>query len=379
MHDIVKPVSQFSFPTAFSAWGPEEYNAISRVIASNRFTMGEEVEAFEEEFAAYHKMKYGIMCNSGSSANLLMVAALFHKRDQPLKRGDQVLVPAIAWSTTYAPLIQHGLRLKLADVDNTWCAEPTTVEQCALVISCSILGNPAPLNFFKVAIESHGGYFLEDNCESLGAWHGNELCGTFGLMNSFSFYFSHQISAIEGGMVLTNDKECADLCRILRAHGWTRDVRKPASFDDEYNFTHFGYNLRPLEMHAAIAREQLKKLKGFIALRQVNTKYFKDLTKDLPIIHPVIRGEASPFGLQFMVESSEIRLKLVEKLRESGCDARLPTGGSLRMHAYGAPWRSQETPRADEIHRRGLFLGNGPLDLTEQIYKAVKVMDQVLG
>jgi CDP-6-deoxy-D-xylo-4-hexulose-3-dehydrase len=372
--------NSFWYPTAFSAWGEEEKEAIARVIASDKFTMGPEVEAFEQEFAGYHRMKHGVMVNSGSSANLIMVAALFAKKDFPLKRGDTAIVPALAWSTTYSPLIIYGLRLKLVDCDNTWCSDLPDVTGVQLVVGCSILGNPAPLNFLKVAIESHGGYFLEDNCESLGAWYGNDRCGTFGLMNSFSFFHSHQISAIEGGMILTNDDECAKLCRILRAHGWTRDVEPPTSFDNSYNFTHFGYNLRPLEMHAAIAREQLKKLKGFVAARQKNMRLFQELTKDIPITHPVIRSlDPSPFGLPFTVSSSEVRLKLVVALREADIDARLPTGGSFLKHEYGKPWRSQfQIPKADAIHDTGLFCGCAPFDISDKIEKLVEVMRRVL-
>ncbi len=369
----------FWYPTAFSAWGKEESEAIQRVVLSGRFTMGDEVAAFEEEFAAFHKMKYGIMCNSGSSANLLMVSTLFNKKDKPLKRGDLVLVPALAWSTTYAPCVILGLRLKLVDCDNTWCSGLPDVRGAQLVVGCSILGNPGPLNFLKVAIESHGGYFIEDNCESLGAKYGDDYCGTFGLMNSFSFFHSHQISAIEGGMVLTNDPECARLCRILRAHGWTRDVDPPTSFDNSYNFSHMGFNLRPVEMHAAIAREQLKKLKGFVAARQKNATLFRQLTKELPITHPVIRTmDPSPFGLPFTVASSEVRLKLVAELREAGIDARLPTGGSFRLHEFGKPWRNQETPKADLIHNTGLFLGNAPFDISDKIELAALVLRQTL-
>lgn len=382
MHDVVvKPWNKgFWYPTAFSSWDEREKTAIHRVIASDRFTMGPEVEQFEEEFAGFHKMKYGIMCNSGSSANLLMVAALFAKKEHPLKRGDQVIVPALAWSTTYAPLVNAGLRLKIEDCDNTWCSGLPDVTGSQLVVGCSILGNPAPLNFLKVAIESHGGYFIEDNCESLGAYYGNDLCGTLGLMNSFSFFHSHQISAVEGGLVLTNDAECARLCRILRAHGWTRDVDPPKTFEDSYNFTHFGYNLRPLEMHAAIAREQLKKLKGFIVARQRNLALFRDLTKDLPIKLPVSRSmDPSPFGLPLTVSSSEMRSRLVAELADAGIDSRLPTGGSFLKHAYGAPWRSQaETPNADRIHDCGLFIGCAPYPIEEQIGRAVEIMKKVL-
>lgn len=381
MHSFVKSKKDEFFPVAFKSWDEREDEAIQRVIASDRFTMGPEVEAFEVEFAAFHKMKYGIMVNSGSSANLIMVAALFAKKDRPLKRGDTVAVPALAWSTTYSPLIQHGLRLKLVDADNTWCSDLPDVAGCALGVGVSILGNPAPLNFLKTALDSHDSYFIEDNCESLGAWYGNDLCGTFGLMNSFSFFHSHQLSAVEGGMITTNDAECDRLCRILRAHGWTRDVDPPTDFDTSYQFSHFGFNVRPLEMHAAIAREQLKKLKGFISARQKNFALFRELTKDLPIQLPVIRSlDPSPFGLPFTVKSTEIRRKLVAELAGEGVESRLPTGGSFTRHPYGTPWRAQfPTPKADQIHDTGLFLGCAPFPIEEQIGRAVDVIRRVVA
>jgi CDP-4-dehydro-6-deoxyglucose reductase, E1 len=366
------------YPTAFSCWGDEEREAIARVVQSGRFTMGDEVAAFEEEFAAYHKMKYAVMTNSGSSANLLMVAALFSKFDQPLRKGDYALVPALAWSTTYAPLVQHGLGLKLVDCDDGWVMEKPDVGSARLVVACSILGNPAPLDFLRTAAEACGAYMIEDNCESLGAWHGNERCGTFGLMNSFSFFYSHQVSAVEGGMVLTNDPECNKLCRVLRAHGWMRDVQSSVGFDDEYNFTRFGYNVRPVEMHAAVARCQLKKLNQFVWERWRNLKLFEDSVKGLPITLPVWRGEPSPFGIQFTVSSSEVRRQLAGRLRAGGVDCRLPTGGSFSRHPYGRAWRYQETPRADCIHECGMFIGNGPLDLSDRIESAVKIMKEVL-
>jgi CDP-4-dehydro-6-deoxyglucose reductase, E1 len=365
--------TQWRFPTAFSCWGPEEHDAIQRVVKSGKFTMGEEVAAFEAEFAAWHGMKHAVMVNSGSSANLVAVAAMFHRKHRPLKRGDKVVVPAIAWSTTYAPLVQHGLDLVVADCNDQWNVGQYHGEPAiSLQVVCSILGNPA--HFWAEAPWP----IIEDNCESLGAVDlKGRKCGTRGLMNTFSLFYSHQISAIEGGVILTNDDECAVLCKMLRAHGWTRDIRAPKSFQDEYDFVLMGFNVRADEIRAAVAREQLKKLPKFIEARRKNAVLFEKLTVGLPIKHPVPNGERSPFGLQFEVLNG-MRDPLVRALRAAGIDCRLPTGGSFNQHFYGASWRDQETPRANQIHRRGLFLGNGPVDLTEQIEEAVHVMRKTL-
>lgn len=379
-------MTEIKYPTAFSHWDVQEQAAIARVLTTGRFTQGQEVAAFENEFAAYHGMNHAIMTNSGSSANLIMIATLFQLGQ--LKRGDKVLVPAIAWSTTYAPLIQHGLDLLLLDCDSTWNANPEVPgrdwEDAKLVVGCSILGNPSDLISWKTIAGVLDAVFIEDNCESLGALvkgtnlSSNDLCGTRGLMNSFSFFYSHQISAIEGGMILTNDEDCANTCRMLRAHGWTRDITPPTKFDDEYRFESFGYNVRGLELHAAIAREQLKKLPEFIKQRNNNLVRFRKWTDHFPIVHQTLNGSPSPFGLSFLVESGEKRAALVAALRTAEIDCRLPTGGSFRLHPYGKEWRDQETPNADKVHQTGLFLGNAPFDIGNKIARAVEVMGEIL-
>lgn len=370
-------------PTAYSAWGDEERAAIERVVASGNFTQGEEVRAFEREFADHHGKRHGIMVNSGSSANLVAVASLFHVKRNPLKRGDQAIVPAVAWSTTYAPLVQHGLDLVLVDCDPSWNANPDLVARFVnsnLIIACSILGSPTRLAAWRGYATEHGARFIEDNCESLGArTPAGNLCGTFGDLSTFSFFWSHQVSAIEGGMILTDDDELAGLCRMLRAHGWSRDVRPPETFQDEYDFRLFGYNVRGLELHAAIAREQLRKLPGFVAARRANLDAFRAATADLDgLVVQTYDGEPSPFGLPFSLPDPETRQKAVDALRLAGIDCRLPTGGSFRLHAYGAGWRDQETPKADEVHRCALFLGNAPRPMPEEIEAAVAVLKEVL-
>jgi CDP-6-deoxy-D-xylo-4-hexulose-3-dehydrase len=390
------------FPTAFASWKPgdgsEEDQALHRVLRSGQLTMGLEVAAFEAEFAAFHGRKHAVMTNSGSSANLLAVACLFHKRRDPLRRDDDnwrgrhALVPALAWSTTFAPVVQHGLKLILADCDATWNAPADNPDWGdakpgpRLVVMCSILGNPGyGAEWAKVAEESHA-YLLHDNCESFGAVdERGVLASNYGLLSTHSLFYSHQISAIEGGVILTDDEELANICRILRAHGWTRDVwrdplgnpSRPPRFEQEYDFTLMGYQVRPVEIHAAVAREQLKKTRQFRNARIHNFYQFRRLTENLPIVHPTMRGEHNPFGLHFLCEREADRADLVAALRANGIDARLPTGGSLRLHAYGKPYENQATPTADLIHRRGLFLGNAPYPIPDRVEKAAKVMRAV--
>ena len=390
------------FPTAFSSWRPgdgsEEDQALHRVLRSGQLTMAEEVRQFEIEFAAFHGRKYAIATNSGSSANLLAVSCLFHKHRSPLRRDDDewrgrhAVTPALAWNTTYSPCVLNGLKLVLADVDASWNAPANNPDWgyaagCPrLIVICPILGNAAyGAEWAQVAKES-GAYLIEDACESFGAVDPEgQRCGTRGLLSTFSFFYSHQISGIEGGCIVTDDEELANLCRILRAHGWTRDVwhdplgnpSRPPRFELEYEFTHFGHNVRPLEMHAAVAREQLKKTAEFQAARWSNYVLFRNLVRNLPITLPQLRGAPNPFSLHFTCESEEVRRDLVAALRANGIDCRPPTGGSLRLHRVGASYASQQTPNADAIHRTGLFLGCAPFDISDKIEKAAKVMRAV--
>jgi CDP-6-deoxy-D-xylo-4-hexulose-3-dehydrase len=379
----------YDFPTAFAFWGKEEDAAIKRVLASGRLTSGPEVAAFEHELAAYHGRRYAIMVNSGSSANLVATAALFHLSDKPLKRGDRALVPAIAWSTTYSPLVQHGLDLILVDVDDGWNADPDSLQGAIdmgsnvirLVVGCSILGNPAHLDRWGTAAGVLDAHFLNDDCESFGSLDGSGLTtAAHGLMATNSFFFSHQISAIEGGAILTDDDQCAELCRMLRAHGWTRDVEmfRP-EFEAEYDFRLMGYNVRADEIRAAVAREQLKKLPGFIKARRENDAMFRRLCASLPVTFPPWNGYPSPFSLHFTINAGqEVRRRLAVALRAAKIDCRLPTGGSFRKHAYGAPWAAQATSRADRIHDTGMFLGNAPWPIPDLIERAVAVMRKTL-
>jgi CDP-6-deoxy-D-xylo-4-hexulose-3-dehydrase len=369
------------YPTAFSCWGDEEREAIDRVLTSGQLTMGQKVEAFEEELAAYHGRKYAVMTNSGSSANLIMVATLEIIGALDGIGVPTVAVPALAWSTTYAPFVQLGFKLKLIDCDDTWNAKWPEDLPVDIEVVCSILGNPASHGHQLSSTYVNKPIVVEDNCESLGAIRDDgKLCGTLGFMSSFSFFYSHQISAIEGGAVLTDDVNCAQTLRMLRSHGWTKGIMSPKSFDDEYDFQLFGYNVRPVEMHAAIARAQLRKLPGFMAHRRSNALLFKHLTAGLPITHQKVNRDAvsSSFGLCFTVKDNETRSKLAAALRAVGIDCRPPTGGSLRLHRYGSPWQDQVTPNADRIHQTGMFLGNAPFPIAEKIERAVAVMKEVL-
>lgn len=258
-----------------NSWGNEEKKAIYEVIKSGFYTIGKKVKLFEKKFSNYQNCKYCVMVNSGSSANLISIYSLFFKKKNPLKRGDEVIVPAVAWSTTYAPLEQLGLKVKVVDIDtqtlniNVDHIKKNISNKTKLIIAVNILGNPCDLfEISKFAMKKKI-YLMEDNCESLGAKIKNKKTGTFGLLNTFSFFFSHHINTIEGGAVITDLEELYHILLSLREHGWTRNLpsnkffKKNKNFED-YNFILPGFNVRPTEINAAIGIEQLKKLDGLI-------------------------------------------------------------------------------------------------------------------
>ncbi|MDP6174828.1 MAG: aminotransferase class I/II-fold pyridoxal phosphate-dependent enzyme, partial [Rhodospirillales bacterium] len=218
------------YDLAADSWGPEEKEVAMEVISSGYLTMGERVAKFEIAFAAYFGHRYAVMTNSGSSANLAAVAALSYKAKAPLKRGDEVIVPAIAWSTTFAPLQQYGLKLRFVDVELDTLNMDTSQLQDALtpatraIIGVSVLGNPARLDIIRAFADEHDLIFFEDNCESMDAELDGQKTGTFGDLGTFSSFYSHHISTVEGGMMLTDDRELGDLARSIRAHGWTRGL-----------------------------------------------------------------------------------------------------------------------------------------------------------
>ncbi len=385
------------YELAASTWGEEERDAILAVLDSGRFTMGSRVAAFEEAFAGYHGRKYGVMVNSGSSANLVAIAALCHRRERPLQRGDEVIVPAISWATTYHPLHQYGLKLRFVDVEldtlNMDCSqlERALTPRTRAIVGVSILGNPAALDVMQAFADRHGLYFFEDNCESADAELGGRKAGAFGDMSSFSFFFSHHITTMEGGMVLTDDRELFDLLRSLRNHGWTRDLpadttlfeRGANEHFEAYRFILPGYNVRPLEITAAIGLIQLGKLAGMTAQRRRNLALFQaKFAGDRRFIIQRENGKSSTFAFTIILnpERSVDRERVFAALREADIGFRMITGGNFLRHdviKYYDYTTVGEMRNADIAHDYGFFVGNHPHDLAPQIERLYAVLDGI--
>lgn len=380
-----------------STWGQEEIDAMHRVIATGIFTMGEKVAEFERQFAAKYGMRYGVMSNSGSSANLLGVAALFYKQMRKLQPGDEVIVPAISWSTTFYPLMQYGLKLRFVDVElETLNMDVSKLEQALtprtkMIMAVSILGNPCALDVMRKFADAHGLYLFEDNCESMGAELNGKPCGTYGDINTFSTFYSHHISTMEGGMCLTDDRELADLMICLRAHGWTRHLpsdtqiyqKRDDDFFEAYRFILPGYNFRPTELNGAIGLEQLKKIDRFVAVRRKNGALFQELFgRDERFIIQRETGKSSWFSFT-MILNPKLKIdrkKVLGTLAEHKIQFRIITGGNFLRHDV-IKYCNHDTVgpivNANIAHDRGFFIGNHPADLERELIHLREVLDRI--
>lgn len=379
------PKLQPLWPLSFDSWGKEEVNAALWALISDRLTMGPKVAEFERAFAAMHGVRRAVMTNSGSSANLIAVAALFHAGK--FRRGDEAIVPAIAWATTYAPLHQYGLKLKVVDVDiETLNADPAELEKALtprtrLLVGVSILGNPAALGFMRQFADDHKLAFLEDNCESLGAKaEGGRLAGSFGHISTFSSFFSHHINTIEGGMLLTDSDAYADMAICLRAHGWTRDLPKesrfrsqgePSEFSTDYDFVLPGFNVRPTEIAGAVGLVQLRRLDRMQEWRKANAQMFRStFGQDERFKLQKLAPGAVPFGFTMICTGQEARRTALKRLAGAMIETRLITGGCFTKHRASALYDYEtvgELPNAIRAHECGFFVGNHSHDLGQNI------------
>ncbi|MGQ0545554.1 MAG: DegT/DnrJ/EryC1/StrS family aminotransferase [Betaproteobacteria bacterium] len=383
------------YELASSSWGREEIEAMQRVIASGMFTMGENVRRFEADFARKFGVRHALMVSSGSAANLVGVAALSYAGRRPLQRGDEVIVPAISWSTTYYPLQQYGLRLRFVDVElDTLNIDVSKLEQALtprtrMVVAVSILGNPCALDVLRAFCDRHRLILFEDNCESMGATLNGKPCGTFGDLGTFSSFFSHHISTMEGGVLVTDNTELYHVAKSMRAHGWTRDLpaestifeKNEDDFFEAYRFILPGYNARPLELAGAIGVEQLKKLDRMVEVRRKNAELFVGLMQgDQRFIIQRENGRSSWFAFTVILNPDLPldRQRIMTALKQADIGYRIITGGCFLRHdviKFFDYERVGEVRNANLAHDRGFFVGNHPHELRPQIERLRAVLD----
>lgn len=377
-------------------WDGKEREAIRRVAESGHYSMGEEVRRYEEAFAEKFGTKYAVMVSSGSAANLLAVAALVYSGR--LKKGDEVLVPAVSWSTTYFPLCQMGLKLRFVDIDRHTLnidleeVERAVTPETRMLFAVNLLGNPNDFGRLFEICKKHGILLAEDNCESLGATYQGKQCGTFGLFGTYSTFYSHHLCTMEGGMVVTEDEGLYHYMLAVRAHGWTRNLPKDSriyekssdDFYESYNFIVPGFNLRPLEMEGAVGMEQLKKMDGIIAARRRNAAYFLAQTKGIKdIFTQAETGSSSWFGFSVVLDGGMAgkRDRVVKRLVSAGVEVRPVVAGNFTRNKvidYLDYSIHGDLDDADFIHENGFFVGNHSREDSRGIDYVVGVLEKAL-
>tara|TARA_B100000989_G_scaffold234490_1_gene181268 strand:+ start:3392 stop:4606 length:1215 start_codon:yes stop_codon:yes gene_type:complete len=377
-------MKNFKYPLIY----PRIYNSDKdkgiQVLKSGQITMSKITKKFEKNFAKYTGSKYALMVNSGSSANLLAATASCNPlRKKRFKRGDEVLLPGICWSTSLWPLIINGLKPIFVDVDvnslnvNIDDLKKKITKKTKVICCVHVLGNSSNMLQIKKIAKEKSLIIIEDTCESLGSSFGKKKLGTFGDFGTYSFYYSHQISSGEGGMVVCNSKEDYEILLSLRAHGWSRDgdkheyyKKKYSKLDERFIFVNMGFNLRPLEIQAAIANNQLKQINNFKKNRTFNrkkiisifNKYYKK-NNFLQFIDSSANVDSNWFGLPILINKKykKEKLKIINEIEKLGIETRpIISGNFLNQPAiklYKLNPKNLKLKNCQEVDDRGFFIG----------------------
>ena len=370
----------------------EIVEAIDSLIRQN-VTMGSKVAAFEKQFAEYIGSKHAIMVNSGSTANLLMMAAITNPDySSQVMPGDEVIVPALTWGTTLWPIIQMGCIPVLVDSDlDTLNIDVDEVRKAITpktkaIFAVHILGNAAKIDELSALADEFGLILLEDTCESLGTSYKGRKVGTIGEMGSFSFFFSHHITTIEGGMVVTDNDDLAELLKALRAHGWTRHLEDRSieadypEIDPRFMFCNVGYSVRPTEIQGAFGIHQLRKLDAYNARRREVAGLLRQTLAHLPIrfTRPTEGADHTWFGFPVLLEKGS-RKDLCDYLSDHNIDTRPIIAGNLAKHPALGKFEHRiqgELPNAQRVMENGFYIGSHP-DMTQnQVIRISRVMSE---
>ena len=376
---------KFSYPLQADSFSSQDINAGIKILLSGQLTMSKKTKEFEKYFAKKIGAKYCLMVNSGSSANLLaLFCAVNPLRKNHLKKNDECLVPAVCWSTTLWPIIQVGLTPKILDVNidnfsldlNTIKKNITKKTKAIMVVN--VLGNCAELDKIRKYADEKNIILIEDNCESLGSVYKNKYLGTYGDFSSFSFYFSHQITAGEGGMIVCKSEKDFRILKSLRAHGWDREINKKNR--NKFNFINQGFNLRPLEVSAAIALSQLKRLDNMMKIRSYNRneiikslKNSNEWNNQFVFFEPADNLKPSWFGLPLLINKRYIKKKklFLDYLNKNKVDTRPIISGNFAnqpaIKLLKIKIDKKKLINSQEIDNRGFFIGLPTRKLNKKI------------
>jgi len=379
-----KIYSKYFYPLLDNAFSKEDIISGIKVLISGQLTMSKKTRDFEKEFANKLGKKYALMVNSGSSANLLVTfAACNPMRNNRFKVGDEVLIPSVCWPTSLWPLIQAGLKPVFVDVDrdslnvNSKLLIKKITKRTKVIMLVHILGNSTEVNKITKIAKRKKIIVIEDTCESLGSTYKNKYLGTFGDFGTYSFYYSHQITSGEGGMIVCNNRDDYELLQTMRSHGWSRDLKNRKKIekdnpglDPRFIFVNSGFNLRPTDITAAIGFNQFKRLKTFIKIRNINykkiingLKKFKTWNNQFSFFKINPNVKPSFFGFPILLNKKYLgkRKRYLDILDKSGIETRAIISGNflnqpaIKLHKLGN--KKDKFTQAQKIEDLGFFIG----------------------
>ena len=372
---------KYFYPLVENPYRSKDINRAIKVLKSNKLTSGPISKSFQDFFTRKLRSNNSLMVNSGSSANLLALQCLINPyRKKRLVKGDEVLIPALCWSTSLWPIIQSGLKPIFVDIDvetlniNLNDLKRKISKKTKAILIVHVLGNSTNMEELIKIKKKNNLILIEDTCESLGTKYKNKFLGTFGEFSSFSFYTSHQISSGEGGMICCKDKKDYEIISSLRAHGWSRGLKNEKKIanqnkklDKRFIFYNSGFNLRSTDISAAIGFSQFKDLDKFIKIRSVNRKNIlkefsknNTITKNFQILKENKNVRASWFGLPIMLKTKIKRLKIINSLEKSGVETRPIISGNFLKQPAIKKYKinsNKKFKNADYVNEKGFFIG----------------------
>ena len=374
----------YKYPLLSEAFSTKDINEGINVLRSKHITMSKITKKFELHFAKKMGAKYAVMTNSGSSANLLALSCLTNPLSkQCLSPNDEVIIPAICWSTTLWPIIQNNLKPVFVDVDlNSFNIDTDKIikkitKRTKAIMLVHVLGTSTNMSKLMEIAKIYKLKVIEDTCESLGSEFNDKKLGTIVDFGTYSFYYSHQITSGEGGMIVCNNVEDYNILKTLRAHGWSRNTsfhnhykKKYKKIDDKFLFIGPGYNVRPTDIQAAIALNQFKRLNKFMMIRDNNrSKIIKAIKKhkkwDNQFKFVTYSNQIKPswFGLPIQINKKFLKnkQKYLKFLAGRGIETRpIISGNFLNQPAskiYKFKSNKNDFINANEIEKKGFFIG----------------------
>ena len=394
-------MQNYFYPLVENPYRYKDLKKAKKILISGKLTSGPVTEKFQNYFSKGMNTKYSIMVNSGSSANLLAFQCLINPyRKKRLKKNDEILIPALCWSTSLWPIVQSGLKPKFVDIDidtlniNLKDLEKKITTKTKAIMLVHVLGNCTNMDELMKIKKKNNLILIEDTCESLGTKYKKKNLGTFGEFSTFSFYTSHQISSGEGGMVCCKDIEDAEILRSLRAHGWSRGLKNEKkiaklnkSLDSRFIFYNSGFNVRSTDISASIGLSQFQDLNLFVKSRLRNRNNIvkkmhknKKVKTNFQIIKENTNVNPSWFGIPILVSKKLNRNKIVDKLEKFGVETRpIISGNFLKQPAikkYNIKTK-EKMKNSDYVNKYGFFIGLKTTHMkNDEITKLIKIFEK---